>query len=168
MWSISAPASVASRTWSPRRSNRADKIEGAILMAIEARKEAAWNKISLPVTHAAREGRLGFCLGPVERREFGDDLHPADEGHRLHYVSGVTAEPRFGRKPRSAALIASQAQDGSLAIGRRQAVHRRHGDPDWDGRERSRGGRHVLEHPGVQPHPDWLGRVERVPEPERS
>src|SRR6058998_2753647 len=101
MWSRSAPASDASRTWSPRRSKRADKIEGAILMAIEARKEASWNKISLPRDAGRGEG-VSFSgvtrLGSVERCKFGDDLHPADEGHRLHDVSDLAAEPGFGRE----------------------------------------------------------------------
>src|SRR3989449_313150 len=123
MWSRSAPASDASRTWSPRRSKRADKIEGAILMAIEARKEASWNKISLPRDAGRGEG-VSFSgvtrLGSVERCKFGDDLHPADEGHRLHDVSDLAAEPGFGREAGPAALIASEAHHGSLRIVCRQ------------------------------------------------
>src|SRR3989475_12032567 len=92
MWSRSAPASDASRTWSPRRSTRPDKIEGAILMAIEARKEAPWDKISLP-RDAGRGGGGSVSgrarLAPGARCKFRDGLHPADEGHRLHDVSDL-------------------------------------------------------------------------------
>src|SRR5437667_336179 len=69
MWSMSAPASAASRTWSPKRSNRADKIDGAILMAIGLRNERAWNKISLPQGLRRREGtRYSARLGSMDRR----------------------------------------------------------------------------------------------------
>src|SRR5437867_2110979 len=170
MWSRSAPASDASRTWSPRRSKRADKIEGAILMAIEARKEASWNKISLPRDAGRGEG-ASFSgvtrLGSVERCKFGDDLHPADEGHRLHDVSDLAAEPGFGREAGPAALIASEAHHGSLPIVCRQAIDRRQRDADRDRGERSRRRRHVLNLTGVQHQADRRRHVERVPEPER-
>src|SRR6266566_3658283 len=58
----------------------------------------------------------------MERREFRDDLHAADEGHRLHDVSDIATEPRFRRETRLAALVASEAHDGSLAIVRCEAV----------------------------------------------
>src|SRR2546422_6508454 len=167
MWSMSAPASAASRTWSPKRSNRADKIDGAILMAIGLRNERAWNKISLPQGVRRREGtRYSARLGSMERREFGDDLHSANEGDRLHDVSDIATEPCFRRETRLPALIASEAHDRSFAIVRREAVDRREGHADRDRRERPRGRRHVLQLTRVEHQPDRHRHVETVPEPE--
>src|SRR5207245_968622 len=167
MWSMSAPASAASRTWSPKRSNLADKIDGAILMAIGVRNERAWNKTSLPQGVRRREGtRYSARLGSMERREFGDDLHSANEGDRLHDVSDIATEPCFRRETRLPALIASEAHDRSFAIVRREAVDRREGHADRDRRERPRGRRHVLQLTRVEHQPDRHRHVETVPEPE--
>src|SRR5438552_17649687 len=103
----------------------------------------------------------------MERRQFRDYLQATEEVDRSHDVSDIAAEPRFRREARPAALIASEAHHGSLAIIRRESVDRRQGDADRDRRECSRGCRHLLQLAGMKHQPDRRRRVEHVFEPER-
>src|SRR5712692_7996595 len=146
MWIMSAPASTASFTCSPRRSNRADRMEGAILIRIVPAKERGENKDSFP--GASEVGRSMRVASSAEVIGLQREIQPEAEGEhvRLHDVLRSPAEPRDARMvPLHGDLMAESHR--VIRRGRRcgGARHVRSGTAraDRDGRERAGWGRHV-------------------------
>src|SRR5207237_9173868 len=104
------PAPTAARTCSPRRSNRAERIEGAILMAIGSAKWTAPNKDSFAALCPATARSSTAGSGDVVRAQDEVEAHAIGEEVELHDVLHGAAVPCLGRMQRLHGHLVSEAE----------------------------------------------------------